>query len=102
MGQKSRGDTAGFRFVLSLIVLGKVCSWCLYLEQGKLRPSAEIAFLSHRLWGDSRAGEFLAVLRSPLQTPAALQISLGGLKALFPNLRVDKLVEGAFPHRFLY
>ncbi|KAK2534135.1 Fars2 [Columba guinea] len=38
-----------------LLQQGKVSSWCLYLEQGKLRPSAEIAFLSHRLWGDSRA-----------------------------------------------
>lgn len=102
-GQQSRSDTAGFRFILSLIVLGKVSRWCLYSEWEKLRPSAEITFLSHRSWGDSRACKFLTVLCWALQTPAALQINLWGLNALFPNLRVDKLlIEGAFPHRFLY
>lgn len=90
--QQSRGNTAGFRLALSLIVLGKVSRWCLYSEWGKLRPSAETTFLSHRSLGDLRAGGFLTVLCLPLQTPAALQISLWGLRALFPNLMVDKLL----------
>lgn len=79
----------------SLIFLGKVSRWCLYSWWGKLKLPPEPQIMG--------CLESLTVLCSPLQTPTALQISLWGLKALFPNLRVDKLlIEGAFPHRFLY